>query len=359
MRLETTVLFALSVIFAATSCSGQVKPGILSTTNAQVDSLTELGKNIMVIYQDSKNVYWFGSWEDGLYRSDGKSIRHFTTKDGMSHHRINEIREDRSGNLYFNTSGGIDKFDGEKFTRLQVAEAGYNVWKLGPEDLWFICPDYSGCVYRYDGSVLYKLQLPETDTGKEFFASRRSAASPYAVYTIFKDSKGNAWFGTGALGALRYDGKSFDWISETDVTELHNGPSNGVRSIIEDKDGYFWFNSMFRYDVYGKTNQVKNSIQEFYLREKNIGNLDGRVEGDLHEYLSIAKDNNDALWIATYRDGVWKYDGTDIKHYRVQVAGKDITLFSIYKDNHGDLWLGTHENGIFKFNGKSFEKYNL
>ena len=26
--------------------------------------------------------------------------------------------------------------------------------------------------------------------------------------------------------------------------------SNGVRSIIEDKEGYFWFNSQYRYKVY-------------------------------------------------------------------------------------------------------------
>ena len=61
--------------------------------------------------------------------------------------------------------------------------------------------------------------------------------------------------------------------------------------------------------------------------------------------------------MVTYRDGVWKYDGTKVSHYPVQHNSKDITLFSIYKDNNGDLWLGTHENGAFKFNGTTFEKF--
>lgn len=206
---------------------------------------------------------------------------------------------------------------------------------------------FEGKVYRYDGKVLHRLQFPVTKLGPTY-------SHPHAIYTIYKDSKGNIWFGTAALGACRYNGKSFDWISEDDVTELHYGPSNGVRSIIEDKDGYFWFNSAYRYDVYGKGNSQKHT---FYSREKSIGNLDGSPDSDLWEYLSIARDNNNELWIATYANGVWRYDGKKTAYYPVQSGGEDITLFSIYKDNKGDLWLGSHENGAYKFNGKTFERF--
>lgn len=205
---------------------------------------------------------------------------------------------------------------------------------------------FEGKVYRYDGKVLHRLQFPVTKLGPTY-------SHPHAIYTIYKDSKGNIWFGTAALGACRYNGKSFDWISEEDVTELHNGPSNGVRSIIEDKDGYFWFNSAYRYHVYGSDSQKHT----FYSREKSIGNLDGNPDSDLWEYLSIARDNNNELWIATYANGVWRYDGKKTAYYPVQSGGEDITLFSIYKDNKGDLWLGSHENGAYKFNGKTFERF--
>jgi len=81
------------------------------------------------------------------------------------------------------------------------------------------------------------------------------------------------------------------------------------------------------------------------------------MNGDLNEYLSIAKDNNNELWIATYNAGVWRYNGQNITHYNVQDGSKEITLFSIYKDNKGDLWLGTHESGAYKFTGQTFEKF--
>ncbi len=67
----------------------------------------------MLVYQDKNNIYWFGSWEDGLYRHDGNTIFHFTEKRGLPNNRIDDIKEDNSGNLYFSTSSGIVKFDGK------------------------------------------------------------------------------------------------------------------------------------------------------------------------------------------------------------------------------------------------------
>ena len=83
-----------------------------------------------------------------------------------------------------------------------------------------------------------------------------------------------------------------------------------------------------------------------------------KKDSNLNEYLSTVRDNDDNLWFVTYRNGVWKYDGTKISHLEVQDNSEDITLFSIYKDNNGNLWLGTHEHGAYKFNGTTFEKFS-
>jgi len=148
---------------------------------------------------------------------------------------------------------------------------------------------------------------------------------------------------------------------EKDVVEIYNEPSegsNGVRSIIEDKDGYFWFNSMFRYQVYNnKFTTVNNMDSTFYKREKSIGSLDGKYDGNLNEYLSIAKDNNNELWISTYTSGVYHYDGQKITHHIVREDSAEIELFSIYKDHSGTLWLGTLKSGVYKFNGQDFERF--
>jgi len=359
--MKIILFFNCIVLTALISCKGQSQKQIDSNENSiKVDTVKELGNNIMLVYQDKKNNYWFGSWETGLYQYDGKKILHFTTKSGLPNNRIDEIKEDHLGNIYFTTSDGIVKYDGKLMTILKESYIE-NYWNLTPTDLWFKDGWNSGSVFRYDGEFLHKLKLPKNKLGEDYISKNPTHSNPYAVYSIYKDSKGNIWFGTGAIGALRYNGKSFDWILEKDVVEIFNEPnegSNGVRSIIEDMEGYFWFNSMFRYKVYENRIPSQNKLDSiFYSKEKSIGSLDGKKNGNLFEYLSIAKDNNDHLWIATYRDGVYQFDGRTIKHYTVKENSNPITLFSIYKDNFGNIWLGTHNSGAYKFNGQSFERF--
>lgn len=327
-----------------------------------------MSKNIMTIFQDSKNNYWFGSHIQGLYRYDGQTTTHFTEQDGLPSNHVVGIQEDTSGNIFFTTANGISKFDGQKFSTLSPVRGTPpdKEWKLGPDDLWF--KGGPGSVCRYDGTSLYALDLPQSTPAEEFMSQHPRSqyprmSSPYGVYTIYKDSKGNVWFGTGAAGVCRFDGQSFLWVSEDDVTEFHHGPANGVRSIIEDRDGKFWFgNNLYRYDVYGSTSPDKNetergSTAKGYHREKGIGSLNVKGADGFDEYMSAVKDANGVLWIVTWGAGVWRYDGTNIAHYPITDGDNTITLFSIYKDNRGDLWLGTHEEGAYKFNGKTFEKF--
>ena len=345
---------------AQTSKLEIIKPVILG------DTTSTLSNNIMIIYQDQHDNYWFGSWEDGVYRYDGKQIIHFTTKHGLPSNRIDEIREDQQGRLFFNTSEGVSRFDGHSLTTLPVLDKAKSKWNLDPDDLWFKCTGDSGLVYRYDGQVLHRLTFPPTQIGEKYIADHPAARypnmrhSPYGVYTVYKDSHGNIWFGTSTLGVCRYDGNAVQWISEPDVNEIHDGPANGVRSVVEDKDGYFWFNAMYRYQVYGlddaESRKSTNEILDYH-RIESIGSLDGAPDGNITEYLSSTRDSNNNLWFVTYTNGVWRYDGKEITHYEVKNGRSSITLFYIYKDNHGDLWLGTHENGVYKLDGKEFKRF--
>lgn len=348
--MKTVIFFYILTII--TSCNGQISN---KKTNPDLsengDTVKELGSNIMVVYQDKKNIYWFGSWETGLFRYDGKTLINYTTKHGLQNNRIDEIKEDKQGNIYFNNSGKIVKFDGYNFISESTTINRSNEWKLEPDDLWFKSYQDSGCVYRYDGKYVQRLKFPKTQEGDDYLAKFPNVNySPYDVYNIYKDSKGNVWFGTAALGVCRYNGKSFTWISEKEL-EFDVETAFGIRSIIEDSDGKFWFsNSLHRFNFFGQDSTTN------YLKENGIGSLDGKKDGDLVAIISMEKDKND-LWMATYNKGVYCYNGQQITHYPVKDNGQDITVFSIYKDNNGKLWLGTHENGAYTFNGKSFEKF--
>ena len=182
--------------------------------------------------------------------------------------------------------------------------------------------------------------------------------SPYDVYTIYRDRKGNLWFGTAELGACRYDGKSFDWLYENHLTNVPGGGSFGIRSILEDRDGKFWIcNTQFRFSIDPDNSKAKEKGLVDYKREPGVGDLKTRIGESYLYFQSIVADNQQDLWMAPYAGGVWRYDGKSLTHYPVKDGTQDANMFSIYKDNRGDLWLGTPKAGAYKFNGKSFEKF--
>jgi hypothetical protein len=258
--------------------------------------------------------------------------------------------------MYFTTYAGISRFDGQSFTTLSVsASSAATDWKLQPEDLWFVGPPDAGLVYRYDGKSLHRLEFPKTRAGDEHIAKHPRTtypnikSSPYDVYSIFKDSTGNLWFGTAILGVCRYDGKSFAWLLEN---ELRHG-SFGTRSIIEDKDGRFWFcNTLHRYDV-----DLSDSAGPRFRKVEGIRDANDPNRSLIGGIMSSTVDGTGALWMATYGAGVWRYDGKSVTHYSVKDGDQAITLFTIHKDNQGVMWLGTHSAGAYKFNGKTFDKF--
>ncbi len=367
--LVPAVLIISVAIFQA--CAGKSNSNASATIPAQNthqtgDTVAALGNNLMIVFQDKKNKYWFGTQNDGVYHIDGKTISHITTAHGLSSNTIRQIQEDVSGNIYFTTTQGIHKFDGKTLTKLEANQHNFSSseWQLNPTDLWFIGVDNTHLIYRYDGKTLHPLKILKKYLG-EVQASKLGDAnySPYDIYNIYKDSRGHIWFGTAQVGAFRYDGSSIAWISDEDATEIHNGPSNGVRSFVEDKEGDFWLsNTLAQYrvdpdnstasdpDLYG-AREIK------YTKEKGIGPYTKDPLGLMVDYLSAIKDHEGNIWFVTYLSGVYKYDGQKLEHFEILEQGKQIKLFSIYQDHQNQLWLGTHENGTYKFDGAAFVKF--
>lgn len=357
------LLIPFAILTACTGSSPAQPAGSaeITGTPAKGDTVQEMSANIMVVYQDSKGRYWFGSWKDGVYQYDGKTIRHFTTRDGLPANRVEEIQEDKQGNLYINTSEGLCQFDGSHFRTLTATGGDENDWALDADAIWFKCLSQPRSVYRLRGNTLHRLRLPACPLGEAYVARHPTHPDPYSIYCLYTDSRGNLWFGTSTLGVCRYDGTSFSWISEPDLNEIHNGPANGVRGITEDRNGDFWFNTAYRYRIYAgqSTPDTKGIPSKWYERLKNIGSLDGKADGDLNEYLSIVQDNDNALWMALYLHGVWKYDDGKIQHYPIQVNNQIITVYCLYKDRQGGIWLGTHDNGVFRFDGSGFSPFKV
>lgn len=323
---------------------------------ASGDTVSKLGDHLWYVFQDKEDNYWFGSNGEGVYRYDGRTIVNFTTKDGLANDTVRQIQQDKDGDIFISTFGGISKFDGKAFTTLKPIIS--REWKLEPNDLWFyvLGKKYEGA-YRYNGSELYHLEFPKHYLHDEIYPRVvNSFFSPYEVYSIYKDRQGAIWFGTSVFGACRFDGETVKWMYEDDLTYVPNGGTFGIRSIFEDRDGSFWFcNTLHRYRFDFEKTLDSDRLQ--YQKTEGIGK-ETTFSGDDHIYYSyILEDSAGNIWLTTWDKGVYKYDGENTANYVVKDGDMNVNLVSMYKDNGGDLWLGTPENGVFKFNGNTFERF--
>lgn len=354
-----------SAIFATmsslSSCNGQKSSKTdIDTKESNKNTgvvVSELGDSLWYVFQDSKKNYWFGSNGEGVFRYDGKIITNYTTKDGLANDSIRQIQEDELGNIYFSTLGGINKFDGNKITNLEPIKS--SDWKIEKGDMWFcmLGKRNEHGPYRYDGTTLYNLEFPKHFLHDEFYERGINPFfSPYEIYTIYKDRSGAMWFGTSVFGACRFDGKTLKWMYEYDLTIAPSGGSFGIRSIYEDKAGEFWIcNTLNRYKF--DLEETATSDRLKYQKVSGIGNAEVFGGDDYIYYSHIVEDNAGNIWLTTWSQGVFKYDGVNITHYPVKDGDKDVNLVSMHKDKEGNLWLGTPENGAYRFEGTGFEKF--
>jgi ligand-binding sensor domain-containing protein len=347
-----SIIYLLFVL-AFYSCKGPNSSKSVKSTGRTIGTTTaQFDGKASVIFQDKQNNFWFGGNEKGVYKYDGTHWMLFSKKEGLCSHVVLGIQEDKFGNLYFDTSEGVSKFDGQTFTTLEITkqDSSKNKWQLNSDDLWFRMGWDKKGPYRYDGQSLYYLEFPKPSLVDDFYAKYPNATfSPYGIYSMYKDRQGHVWFGTSSLGACRFDGKSIQWFYEEHLTETPSGGSFGIRAMLEDKNGHFWFcNTRYRYQI--SPDNISDSIH--YQKEKGIERTT-----DLY-FMSIVESDTGDLWMATYDDGVWRKTENEFIHYPIKDGDIDVLLFSIYKDRQEGLWLTTHNAGIYKYNGLDFERFN-
>ncbi|QDU23757.1 ligand-binding sensor domain-containing protein [Urbifossiella limnaea] len=343
LRASAAVALVAAVVAGA---AGQDRPATEKAPAARGEVVAELGRSVMYVFHAKSGDYWFGSNDRGVYRYDGKTLVNFTTTGGLVSNQIRGVQEDKAGNVYFTTYAGISRFDGRAFSTLSApATADPAGWKLRPDDLWFVGAPDAGVVFRYDGRALHRLEFPRTKLGDEHFERMprskfpNAVYNPYDVYCVVRDSKGRVWFGCTSVGVCRYDGTSFEWLTDRTLVEAP------VRSVLEDRNGNFWF-----------TYSGHRSLTGFQA-VADIGRLQPRAEGTIVEGMSIVEDGAGKLWTAALRAGAFQYDGKRKVHYPIKDGDTPVEVFAVYRDNRGVVWLGTHNGGAYRFNGTAFEKF--
>ncbi len=155
-----------------------------------------------------------------------------------------------------------------------------------------------------------------------------------SIFSSFKDSMGNLWFGTIGAGVSKYDGRSFQNYSPE-----HGLAHSIITGIEEDRYGDLWFATL------------GGGISHFDgIAFKTYTMKDGLAQ-DL--VISVFEDSKGNIWFGTFFGGVSVFDGKTFKTFNAAEGLAGDSVWCIAEDHAGVIYFGTNK-GITSYNGSKF-----
>ena len=179
------------------------------------------------LFKDHEGSLWIGTLNKGIFRIYGEHVDHYSTSDGLSGDYVYQLGEDREGNVWVLTEGGIDRFHALPVTTYTEREgllAPVAASVIASKDGAIWLGNSSGIDILKDGSVTH-ITTHEGLPGK-------------IVASVFQDHTGMFWLSVDNQLVL-YDGKhKFTTLKKSD-----GQPVGNYGSITEDASGTIWLSN--------------------------------------------------------------------------------------------------------------------
>ena len=212
--------------------------------------------------------------------------------------------------------------------------------------------------------------------GKHFDADKQMSSS--FTTQIYLDQDGFIWVAT-RNGLNRYDGYQFR-ILKKEKRKDWGMASNYVNCMTQDDNGLYYigmygalqtfngqrFSEVKTYDVNGKhepsyiTCLLKRQNGTILVGTSGHGllRMNGvkearQIGGDLAYLNSIHRmieDRHQRIWMATETQGLWCWDGKNIKRY-FQDPSQRNTILDVCEGDNGRIYVATSNNGMFRLDG--------
>jgi ligand-binding sensor domain-containing protein/protocatechuate 3,4-dioxygenase beta subunit len=264
------------------------------------------------IFTSREGRVWFAT-DNGVISSDFYSFVSFTTSRGLADNDVQEVvqapavaRTRAAGHLWFLTSGGVSRFEGERFVPLEGFRAGISVQAVAFDSqgsAWFATDQGA---LRWTGETLTQFN---EGSGLASNNVQWAAAVGAGSAVVFATTRGASVFRDGAL-------HNIDALAGYDV-----------RHVLEDADGRLWF-----------------------ATARGIVVLDPKTgESDLLD-VSRGLADGDTRWIARFNDKLLIATRAGIQAYTAGFTTVDAEPTStMFVDRDGYLWAGTDEGQLKKF----------
>jgi signal transduction histidine kinase/ligand-binding sensor domain-containing protein/CheY-like chemotaxis protein len=388
----------LFIVVLSCALSAHAQPAIEFSHLTINEGLSQ--NTINCILKDSKGYMWFGT-QDGLNRYDGYGIKvykHTPQKNRIAFSNIIQtLYEDKSGNLWVGSHGGILNVYDRKNDCLIPFKAGKSNAPTDISDVTCMEEDSKGNFWLGSSMGLYLLNRETGETTLFSHDQDKFLSTPIAISCLLEDKQGklwvgtthgldrfdkanrsfhhielqtpnpyinclleddqdNLWIGTETIGLVRIDrsGKPvyFQHRSGTTLSLSHNN----VTALAKADDNHIWVASENGLNFFNITN---HAFSNYYHEEQQPNSLNN------NSINSLLLDSSGILWVGTYSGGINIYDHnlTSFSHYKNNPFDKNSLSYNVVTSfaecENGDIWIGTDGGGInlFSVNTHQFTRY--
>lgn len=288
----------------------------------------------VTMFEDSHGNLWFGTYNGGLYRLDGRSgsMEIFDTRNGLWGNFVTYITEDYRGDIWvssmedWESRGGITVFspDGTLIYNTDNGlQAQHILSMIEDKEKNILIADRDAGLFIYKGdhftSFTTPLFLPSND-----------------VLSLAQDMSGRYWFGTRE-GLSTWNGG----YSNNSIVRMKTFPASlegsQIKIIKPDRARHVWIvtagDQVFRYDM----------DEDAYRYD-----LDLNANLQSMRISALAVDNENNLWIGTNRALIrWNDRSKEVRTYTQMDGLTGTNITALYADSRGILWAGAEErNGL-------------
>jgi len=306
---------------------------------------TGLNNNqIRCISENEDRNLWIGTFEglniyDPINKTFEYCLRHNNVPGSLSYNTINYIFRDRTGSTWLGTNGGgIDLYN-PLFKQFHLIDPKL----IANHDYGFIGPlvEYEGKLWigtEGGGLARYDLQTKEYRYF-DLYNPDRGALNSNTIKALCLDRNHSLWVGTYAGGIQTFDiGRNSFNHSYDSFDGLDN---NIVNDIFEDSKGNIWVGS--------------NTVEGVHLKEygsnRFTAGFEMRVDSQRVDFpwiRTILEPNTDEIWFGSIYYGIFIYkDGKTTRHLSTINSGLTSDYISaLMEDSNEQMWIGTYGGGI-------------
>lgn len=280
------------------------------------------GVRVRALCADSKGNMWFGTWGNGLFKDDGKTITNYTVQSGdLPQDYIHDIFEDSHGNIWLGTGAGLVKYDGLKFQTLFNKDFCNSYVGGIREDrngrIWFFTDQ---CVMRYDGTSFSSYDEDE-------------GLASNTVFLIEFDADGKMWVGTnkGLDCVTLNDMSNFTSVRNYGRNEGFRGIECNSRAVCVGRNKELWFGTVKGLISYNPANDQPDIVEpnvhltgiRLFLEQTDWTWSGGQQGGwfQLPSELVLEHDHNQLTFLY---EGIHLQNPSSI-HYKFMLVGFDST----------------------------------